>query len=176
LSAFRNDALERLSVLQGILRRLPEVLDFNGFTTQVHALKSAAGTIGAAELSQEAAELENIGKAGDTDAVKEKLPGFYEHLKETAESIGAARAEKAQIAENDGGTGLNLSDTGIHGLFDELKNALEAKDMEAIDRLIGELMGKGLDKKTINTINAVSDLLLLSRFKDAAERLMEDHV
>jgi hypothetical protein len=45
--------------------------------------------------------------------------------------------------------------------------------METIDRLTGELAGKGLDKDTEETLNAVSDLLLMSKFKAAAEKIDE---
>jgi HPt (histidine-containing phosphotransfer) domain-containing protein len=141
------------------------------FTTHVHALKSAAGTIGAADLSKEAAELEAAGKAGDRNKIDEKLPVFYEHLRETTERIGAALAENAANAENGGGPGLNLSDDGICGLFEELRTALEAKDMEAIDRATGELADKGLDTETAETLDAVSDLLLVSKFKAASAKL-----
>jgi CheY-like chemotaxis protein len=175
LDSFRKDALERLPYLAA----MPEKQDLAVFITHVHALKSAAATIGAAELSKEAAELEVLslaaakdkGKAGDTNTIQEKLPGFYEHLKETVENIGAVLAETNNI-ESDGRPRLNISDAGVHGLFAELKIALEAKDMEVIDRIIGELTDKELDKEARETLNAVSDLLLLSKFKAAVAKIV----
>jgi HPt (histidine-containing phosphotransfer) domain-containing protein len=175
LSSFYKDALDRLPVLQDT----PAEQTLPLFTTHVHALKSAAGTIGAAGLSKEAAELEalslavakDIGKADNVQIIEEKLPGFYEHLKETAERISAALA---QSTESGSGPGLNASDTAaVYALFMELKAGLEAKDMETIDRITGELAAQGLDTETTELLEAVSDLLLVSKFKAAAEKIDE---
>jgi CheY-like chemotaxis protein len=169
LAAFRKDALNRLPDFAAA----PAESGLVAFTTHAHAIKSAAGTIGAAELSKEAAELEAAGKAGDKDTIERKLPGFYEHLNETAEQIGAALVEKAPNIESGGGPLLNLSDDSVRELFKELKTALEAKDMEAIDRITGELAGKELDTETEEILDAVSDLLLVSKFKAASAKLNE---
>jgi CheY-like chemotaxis protein len=172
LAAFCKDALKRLPVLQPILKSAPGAADLVNFTIHVHALKSAAGTIGAAELSREAAELETAGNAGDINTISEKLPGFYEHLKETAEAIQVSMADdETANADGDGKPGLGVSDTGVRALFLELKAALEAKDMEATDRVTGELAHTNLDKAAKETLDAVSDLLLLSKFKQAVKKL-----
>jgi HPt (histidine-containing phosphotransfer) domain-containing protein len=73
LVQFYKDAEARLPALSEI----PAGKDMTAFSTHVHALKSAAGTIGTAEVSAEAAALEAAGKAGDTAAIAEKLPRFF---------------------------------------------------------------------------------------------------
>jgi CheY-like chemotaxis protein/HPt (histidine-containing phosphotransfer) domain-containing protein len=166
LASFRKDALERMPYFAAA----PTETDFTAFAVHAHALKSAAGTIGAAELSTEAAELEAAGKAGDKDTIERRLSDFYEHLKETAEKIGAALVE---TQNTESGPGLNAADAAVYALFKELKANLEAKDMEAIDRVTGELAGKGLDAETTETLDAVSDLLLVSKFKAAVEKIDE---
>jgi CheY-like chemotaxis protein len=169
LTSFHKDILERLPHLSAV----PAENDLPAFAIHVHAIKSAAGTIGAADLSKEAAELESVGKAGDIDTIGKNLPGFYQHLKEMAERIGAALAENSAGSESGGAPLVNLSDTGIRGLFEELKTALEAKDMETIDRVTGELADNVLDTETGETLNAVSDLLLGAKFKAAAAKIDE---
>jgi signal transduction histidine kinase/CheY-like chemotaxis protein len=97
LSLFRRDTKERIALLQGFLdksiagepRQNPEQ-DFATFNTQVHTLKSVLGSIGASELSAEAAALETAGKAEDLAAIKGSLPGFVTHLDALVERIGAA--------------------------------------------------------------------------------------
>jgi HPt (histidine-containing phosphotransfer) domain-containing protein len=168
LASFCKDSLTRLPVLQTVLQA--EAEDLTDFTAHVHALKSAAGTIGAAELSREAAEMEAAGKAGGTGIIKEKLPGFYEHLKETTGRISAALVEGTHDGENSGPL-LTISDAGIRGLFEELKAAVETKNIESIDLITEKLTDKRLDKKTKQTLDAVSDLLLMSKFKQAAEEI-----
>jgi signal transduction histidine kinase/CheY-like chemotaxis protein len=169
LTSFRKDALDRLFNLAAV----PAEDGLPGFTTHVHALKSAAGTIGAEKLSQEAAELEAAGKAGDISSITEKLPGFYEHLKETADGIGAALAAQTENSEDSGGPALDASHGEVQALFRELKSALEAKDMESIDRVTGELERKNLDKEAEEVLGVVSDLLLVSKFKAASEKIDE---
>jgi CheY-like chemotaxis protein len=163
LTSFCKDAIERLPRLAAV----PSESALGEFTTHVHALKSAAATIGIARLSEEAAELEASGKAGDLGTIQAKLPGFYENLNRMAETIRAVLAEKAQGAGNGGGLSLDATDSGIRGFFLELKAALEAKDMESIDRVTGELGHKNLDKNTREALDSVSDLLLLAKFKQA---------
>jgi CheY-like chemotaxis protein len=143
-----------------------------------HAIKSAAATIWAETLSKAAAELEAAGKASDINAIKEKLPDFYKHLKETAERIRVVLEEKTDTAGNSGTPGLGPPDPAVRILFLELKTALEVKDIEAIDRAAEELAHKKLDKETTGILNAVSDLLLVSKFKaalDTVNALLEDY-
>jgi signal transduction histidine kinase/CheY-like chemotaxis protein/HPt (histidine-containing phosphotransfer) domain-containing protein len=172
LSQFYRDAEKRLP----LLKNTPAAADLAAFTAGVHAFKSAAGTIGAAELSKEAAELEalslagaqDIGKSGAIDLIEEKRSLFYEHLKEIIAGIRAAL-----MGEGEKRTGKNMSDPEVGALFLELKTVLEAKNMEAVDRITGELAGKELDTETEEKLNTVSDLLLVAEFKAAAAKLDE---
>jgi HPt (histidine-containing phosphotransfer) domain-containing protein len=146
--------------------------DLGGFTINAHALKSAAGSVGAGEISKQAAELEAAGKAGDIRAIKEKLPGFYELLKKTAEAIRTVLTEDEKSRDTeDGRPFLNAADAGVRDLVLELKTVTEAKDIEAIDRVTGELAGTRLDKETKKKLDAVSDLLLIAEFEEAITAL-----
>ncbi len=62
--------------------------DWENYTIKVHALKSSAKTIGAMELSEQAALLEKAGKTQDLDAIKtntEQLLSSYRSLLEEME-------------------------------------------------------------------------------------------
>jgi signal transduction histidine kinase/FixJ family two-component response regulator/HPt (histidine-containing phosphotransfer) domain-containing protein len=83
LAQFRQDIEERLPVFSEV----PAGGALADFTIQAHAIKSAAGTIGAAKVSAEAAALEAAGKAGDTEAIGKALAGFREHLTELIKII-----------------------------------------------------------------------------------------
>jgi CheY-like chemotaxis protein/HPt (histidine-containing phosphotransfer) domain-containing protein len=83
LEIFREDVLQRLDVLS----ETPKNEDLQLFTTQVHALKSAANNIGALSLSADAARLEDAGKRGDTAAIRNDLDRFREALIRLTESI-----------------------------------------------------------------------------------------
>jgi CheY-like chemotaxis protein len=86
LDIFRKDAEERLTLLQNV----PDEAGLPAFTIQVHALKSASASIGAMEVSAEAAQLETAGRAGDLAFIREALPNFVARLAELAENIGGA--------------------------------------------------------------------------------------
>jgi signal transduction histidine kinase/CheY-like chemotaxis protein len=60
------------------------------FAAQARTLKSASSAIGAGELSRLAAALESAGNAGDMDAIREALPGFYARLKALTEALRTA--------------------------------------------------------------------------------------
>jgi signal transduction histidine kinase/CheY-like chemotaxis protein len=160
LAQFYKDAQERLVLLEHAPE--PEALPL--FVTQVHALKSASATIGAAEVSKKAAVLETAGKAGDMEEVCETLPVFRERLTELVEGIGKVLGE----------TGGERK-AGIEGREDlrvplsALRAALEAKNMKEIDKLLEKIEELSLDAETRERINAVSDKVLMGEYDGAVE-------
>jgi len=86
LSTFCDDITVRLPFLK--TEQKNETL--SQFVIQIHALKSASASIGAAETSEEAARLEEAGKAGYLEYIKKKLPLFVRHLEELVDKIHAA--------------------------------------------------------------------------------------
>jgi len=83
LSMFCKDIDERLPQLQ----IMPETNTLPAFIIQVHSLKSVSASIGAQELSSNAAGLEAAGKAADMVFIREHLPGFTVQLAELEENI-----------------------------------------------------------------------------------------
>jgi signal transduction histidine kinase/CheY-like chemotaxis protein/HPt (histidine-containing phosphotransfer) domain-containing protein len=160
LSLFRRDAEERLP----LLREPPEPEALPLVVTQVHALKSASATIGAAEVSAEAAALEAAGKAGDRAAITEKLPEFYKGLSELTAAIGGAiRPDPADNNEENANYALFVDACSL------LKDALEAKNMKEIDRLLEEAEKAAADAETREGINTVSDKVLMGEYAEALE-------
>jgi HPt (histidine-containing phosphotransfer) domain-containing protein len=186
LSMFRRDAEERL----GLLQNPPDEKDLPLFTTQVHALKSASGSIGAAELSALAAQLEAAGKgalagnAGDLAAITEKLPGFTAQLAALAEDIRnlttglpatagsltnlTDREEKITDQESVGSVRSVVNSLSVFNpLLSELAKALETKDMKKIDAMLEEIEKLPLDADMQKKIEAVSDQVLVTDFGKA---------
>ncbi len=62
--------------------------DLKTYTVKVHALKSAARTIGAMELSERAKKLEAAGNAGDTALIDAKTPELLELYRSYTERLG----------------------------------------------------------------------------------------
>jgi CheY-like chemotaxis protein len=85
LSMFCKDADERLQKLQIML----EADTLPAFIIQVHSLKSVSASIGAQELSSNAAWLEAAGKTADIAYIREHLPEFTVQLAEQVKNIRA---------------------------------------------------------------------------------------
>ncbi|MDR3139035.1 MAG: response regulator [Treponema sp.] len=159
LAVYCQDARDRFE----LLRRPPEAEQLPLFITSIHALKSASASIGAAELSAEAANLEAAGKQGDMAFITEHLGRFYENLKTLTEQI------QAGLVPEDSGE-IFRPDEGVLLL---LKAALDAKNIRAVDTLLGQLTESSRDEAARQAIAAISDLVLLSEFSQAAD-LVED--
>jgi signal transduction histidine kinase/CheY-like chemotaxis protein len=173
LAQFRKDAAKRLPAFAAP----PDEMTLSTFVIQAHAIKSAAGTIGAAELSAEAAALEAAGKTGNTAAIQEGLPKFREHLTQLIEEIDKVLEEKNKERKAEG-EGENSSQTSpftprpslsLHPFLQTLKGALEAKSMKDIDRILEEIGQLSLDAQTLEQINAVSDKVLMGEYAGAVE-------
>jgi CheY-like chemotaxis protein len=88
--------LEVLNVYcQDVDTALPALKDVSeehikDFTIRIHALKSASANVGATALSSEAALLEDAGKRGDLQYIRERLDGFRERLEDLASRIRRA--------------------------------------------------------------------------------------
>jgi HPt (histidine-containing phosphotransfer) domain-containing protein len=184
LAQFSKDASERLNLFREFLPepespghdRTGSGGDLSAFSTQVHAIKSAAGTIGATELSAEAAALEAAGKAGDLETIRKALPGFCDGLTELVEGIGKALAEADETGDLKAGSGagsgaVSGAENGVSELLAALRSALEAKNMKEIDRLLEGIEGLSLDAGTREQINAVSDKVLMGEYEGALERV-----
>jgi HPt (histidine-containing phosphotransfer) domain-containing protein len=135
--------------------------------TQVHALKSASASIGAAALSEKAAMLEDAGKRGDVTAISEGLSGFRDDL-----SLIVKRIRHALPLKDEGDGGAALDKTALL----RLKEALASENVGDVDRLIADLSGKPLGDAARDSLSRISDLALVGEFKEAltiAEKLAE---
>jgi signal transduction histidine kinase/CheY-like chemotaxis protein/HPt (histidine-containing phosphotransfer) domain-containing protein len=179
LSLFRKDAQDRLSLLQ----EAPETDALSSFTTHVHALKSASASIGAQEISAQAAELEAAGKAGDVAFIREHLPGFARQLTELIGGIGAA----LETDKNSGGmtnndaagkaagraAGTAGDSAALVSLLGDLESALKAQKSADIDRIMEELNQKPLDAQTREALEKISDDVLMTEFESALKTIDE---
>lgn len=71
----------------GAIRAYLEAGDVKNYTVMVHGLKSSAGYVGAALLSEEARRLEEYGKAGDRKSIEEKTEKFLEHYRDVVRNV-----------------------------------------------------------------------------------------
>ncbi|MFP3154301.1 ATP-binding protein [Lachnospiraceae bacterium ZAX-1] len=163
LSLYCRDAEERMH----ILKEVPSEEGLRLFITQVHALKSASASIGAAELSKQAKFLEDAGERGDMAAILGRLKSFRENLTLTLGRIREALA----LEETDKTAGEALILDGKLLLL--LREALESGNIRAMDDMLNKLMESPYDQKTKETLLAISDYILTFDLKKATALIDE---
>jgi len=163
LDLYYKDAIDRLPLLQAV----PEQDKLHAFVTNVHSLKSASASIGAAELSAEAAALEAAGKASDFAFITNKLPAFAGHLTELTKNIRAA-LDSAQPAP-----AAPQPHSRPSPLLLDLEEALKSQNAVEIDSILDELSKKPLDSKTKDILEKISNDVLMTEFDNALKNIKE---
>jgi signal transduction histidine kinase/CheY-like chemotaxis protein/HPt (histidine-containing phosphotransfer) domain-containing protein len=95
LALFCTDVEERLP----LLREKPEADTLPALVIHIHSLKSASASIGAQEISTQAAGLEAIARAGDVAFIRQILPDFTDQLVELVKGINTALEAEKTTAE-----------------------------------------------------------------------------
>jgi HPt (histidine-containing phosphotransfer) domain-containing protein len=168
LVLFRKDAEDRLPLLQ----TTPDIDALPAFVTQVHALKSASASIGAAEVSKKAAELEAAGKAGDMAFIRENLNAFAEDLAELSAGIQAWEKTAENPTEPSGGCETPM----LTPLLLELAEALKSQKADNIDRILEQVMGRlrtggPVDAGIKTALEQISDEVLMAEYGKAGKML-----
>ena len=107
--------------------------DIQRYTVEVHALKNTSRMIGAAELSAEFYELEQLGHEGDVEAIKAKTEGVLSHM---ASYKDALRPFAATVSEGDK---QSVSKEDICARLQELYDAMDSFDLDGADIAMKEL-------------------------------------
>lgn len=101
------------------------------YTVEVHALKSASRQIGALELAQVAEQMEAAGNAGNAALIHKITPGMLEEYT-FYKGILAPYFVKQEEAQN----GRAAEKSEMSELFDQMKDAMENLDMDAMEEVI----------------------------------------
>jgi len=167
LTLFLKDAELRLPSLTSLtLQTAPGADALPAFVTQVHALKSASASIGAAAFSAMAEKLEAAAKAGDLGFIQENLPGFAETLAGLIKGIDAAMKSDNSAAHN-----ATPAVDSLAPLFHELAAALQSQKAHDIDHILEELLRQPLSADLKTALEQISDEALMAEYNKAGEIL-----
>ncbi|MDR2401730.1 MAG: response regulator [Deferribacteraceae bacterium] len=166
LKLFCDDAEARIPELQRFLSEK----DLRNYTVNVHALKSAAASIGASELSKFAAKLEDAGKSEDISLIEAETPAFLSELAELKSAITVFLKEKVKAAPK-----KKKSDKSaiLQDKLPKLSAALSNMDISKTDEIIKELLGQEWTKATEDKLNSISQDILLFDYEKAQEAIKE---
>jgi CheY-like chemotaxis protein len=163
LESFNRDAEAGFPLLE----KEPDDISLRYFTTLVHALKSALANIGADSLSQMSALLEMAGRETDMVVIRENLPPFREELAGLTARISAV----LELTRN--GDDEKRVEPEIEKDLMRLREAMQAKDFDALDSALARLQDLPLTGKTRVAVSELADFILIADFGKAADRLAD---
>jgi len=170
LVVFCKDVENRLPLLQDV----PDTNSLPSFVTQVHAIKSASGSIGAVKISEEAATLEAAGKAGNFALIEKSLKSFAEHLAELIKNIRVVLGADNTKTNSEPLPPENASSI-FAPLLRQLAGELKAQNASGINRIlakINELSSRQrLDLKTKEALEQISDQVLMAEYETALKTI-----
>jgi len=158
LAIYYRDGLEKIKKIKTCL----EEGDLELYTVLVHGLKSASANIGANELSETAALLEDAGQHSDVGYIELHTPGFLTALGLLAERIKSALEESKENSEK---TPRDVEQTKL--ILLKLRAALEVLDSGIINMSIQELQKMIHADDVDNAITNISDKILLGEYDEA---------
>jgi signal transduction histidine kinase/DNA-binding NarL/FixJ family response regulator/HPt (histidine-containing phosphotransfer) domain-containing protein len=159
LSIFRRDAEDRAASIA----RAVETGDTALYTTMVHALKSAARSIGAGGFGDAAERLESAGKQSDAAVIARDTPDLLAQLRALIDNI----ADFLRSAEPDEGNTAALSPEQRG----TLRQALADMDMARIDALIDEYGKLPLSADARRVLDQIEEDILLFEYDAAIAKI-----
>jgi signal transduction histidine kinase/DNA-binding response OmpR family regulator len=156
------------SEMRGNISRIQEALetrDFLLYTTMVHALKGSSRSIGAVQMGDRAAELEEAGRKQNLSAMEEQTGPLLTELAALIERISAALDKKA------GEDAARQEEYHYVPRFDTLKTALVNNDYTLVNQELKRLGELKMDSKTRELVESVEKDVLLFEYEQAAARL-----
>jgi HPt (histidine-containing phosphotransfer) domain-containing protein len=173
LETFYEDGLQRIEQIKESL----VANDLSLYATLVHALKSAIASIGSAQMSQAAYELEKAAKGSDADFINKNNEAFLDDLSLLLRRINKAVTEynnvnrAAQTDSDSGDSERFKSELG------KLKTALDNMDAGVIYPTIDNLLKIAYTDEAVTAVKNISGKIMLAEFDEAsvlAETLMRE--
>ena len=157
LSVFRQTAGVKADEIENLYKNK----DFANYTIKVHALKSSARIIGAKDLSERARLLEEAGKSGDTEYIRQNTDGLLDMYRELNDRLSLLDKPKETLSEIDEKTLkeayqtiAEIAGSMDYGMMEEILKDLRGHDLPESDRdriskieaLLNELDWEGIIK------------------------------
>jgi signal transduction histidine kinase/CheY-like chemotaxis protein/HPt (histidine-containing phosphotransfer) domain-containing protein len=164
LDVFYSDCAEKTRQIRDYL----EAGQIPLFTTNVHALKSAFGSIGATVLAEYAARLEHAGSQEDMGYLWENTEPFLFDLAELSESI-AEFLERTMDSDSDGAQKSDNSELITQLIV--LKEALAAIDVPGTDDALEKLREGRWLGDVRQRLELISQAILLFKYEEAIQEI-----
>ncbi len=141
-----------------LIKELMEKEDWEGYTIEVHALKSASRQVGANSLSEKAAAMEAAGNAKDVEQIRSCTDEMLEQYRGYLTVLKPFFTEEQE--QNEGKT--DMPPDMLHELFANMHEALDNLDFDSMELLInkmGHYQYKGWQEELFSQLkNAVDEI------------------
>ena len=148
LKVFHQTAQQKADEIE----KLYEQGDLENYTIKVHALKSSARIIGAAELSDQAKELELAGKRKDTDYIRQNTEALLNNYR--------ALDERLQNLDRSADGRPLLSEDMRREAFQTMAEIAESMDFGMMENLLQDLRKYELSPEDTNTLKQIEGMLM----------------
>lgn len=117
------------------IEELEQQEDWHRYTIEVHALKSASRQIGAAELSEKAANMEKAGHAENGDLIHQCTGEMLEQYRDYIRILSPFfKEEKKEIKEK-----KKADNETLMSLFADMRAAMDELDMDRVEEDLGKM-------------------------------------
>jgi len=162
LATFLDEGSERMTQLH----EYRNTGNIRMYTISVHALKGALANIGAAELSEIAAQLESAGDRKSMDYIEAHTDRFLSGIHRLLANVKAVLIETAKNA----GRSSEVTEEDTAGFVEtlkELRAALDDMDAGVMNRALETLLSSALTEQSLSTVRLISKHILMAEFDDA---------
>lgn len=135
-----------------------EAQDWKNYTIETHALKSSSKQIGAMDLSELAAEMEQAGNSGDIDFIL----AHHEELIEQYRALEPILTKYIDIPKKQEMPKADYDTKLLLAMLNEMQNAVDDLDMDEMEQVLGKLEQISLDEE---------HTAYLQKMRDAVEEL-----
>ena len=145
---FYNSIDRNADAIEGFLNEK----DIRNFTVLVHALKSSARLIGALELSDMAAHLEDMGNQENCEEISKLTPALLEKYR-------MYKVHLAVMADEEDDSLPEIPAEQLEGAFKDMKELIEAYDFDTADSIMLMLKDYSIPLDLKNKYNKVKELM-----------------
>ncbi|MCR5094798.1 MAG: response regulator [Lachnospiraceae bacterium] len=108
--------------------------DIKNYTIKVHALKSSARIIGAAEIGERAQALENAGKAEELDYIRSHHDAFVKDFRALKAPLAAVFSTEEEDTDKPEADAQMMAD-----VYEEIREAAESMDYDLLESIFEEM-------------------------------------
>ncbi len=134
------------------IRQLYDEGDIENYTIKVHALKSSARIIGAADLSDKAKQLEAAGKSGDLDYIHTNTAQLLEDYIELDSRLKALDTDDKDLEE--------LSEAMRKEAFQTIGEIADSMDFGMMEQVLNDVKGYRLSEEDRGNVKKIEEMLM----------------